>query len=761
MNKKFSLIIPAYNSGKTIYECLNSVCFSQKMLAHEIIVVDDCSTDDTLDKVKKFSVNPVTDNGRFAGKDGGIKPPSETSNLYPRRELRTFSNGVKVLSLDKRCGAAIARNEGAKICAGDIIVFIDSDILPADNWLVEIENSFDEYSDIDVVQGVYDIDCSKKNLAELARNYYKCHNISKLENGELISGINSYCFAIKREVFTKIGGFNSDAEKVEDVEIAHRLVKSGYKILLNKNVRVKHLKQYTLFGLLECDYHKVLAKTKIFLSGYFKGDSGITFSLNKINGMSNEIWTMFLSGAALFSAFCAFAFKNPVFVYLGLLIFLALISLNLNFFSLMKKNGGVFVAVGCMFVYFCEMFIALLAVLSGIIECLFKTTNSIKDIVSEKLRWGKKIVFHSLAAMPEQVTLFVTNKCNLKCRHCFYWRDLNKNNDEFSIDELKKILPTMGRFSFVSLAGGEPFLRSDIPKIVALLVNVNKVRRISIPTNGYFTRRIVELTKEILRICRDKSSILVKVSLDGIGEAHDSIRGMKGSFDKAAATFFELKLLKREHKNLKIGILLTVSKLNERSLAETASYVMDKLSPDIVGLNFIRGDLKECSIKAAEVKNYRQLYRDILKWLADKKQSSGFYYEFYHAYKNEISRLIHEIVETGKYPLECYAGGLSAMIDSSLNVYPCEILSKKMGNLRESDYDFKKLWFSANASGIRDYIGNGSCCCTHECNLQINSFFNSKQALKLLTKTLKNKFGLKIFRQSAEIRNKIKEGDLI
>lgn len=718
MNKKISIIIPAHNSGKTIYECLNSVCFSQKQLPEEIIVVDDCSIDDTVDKARNFP--------------------------------------VKIFSLDKQSGAAIARNEGAKICSGNIIVFIDSDVMLNENWLEEIEKSFDTRPDIDVVQGVYDIDSSKKNLVELARNYYKCYNASKLQDRTLIAGINSYCFAIKSDAFKKIGGFDADAEKVEDVEIAYRLVKAGYKILLNKNVRANHLKEYTFLSLLKCDYQKVFAKTKIFLNSCFKGDQEITFSLNKMNNMSNEIWTMVLSGVFLFGGIYAFMWNDLAFIYLSLLSFLALIVLNLKFFDFMRKNNTVFIAVGCMFIYFCEMFIALIAVLGGIAEYLLKKINLGKNIVFEKLRWGKKIVFHNAVAMPEQVTLFVTNKCNLKCRHCFYWKNTNKDNEEFSIDELEKILPTMGKFSFVSLTGGEPFLRTDISEIVNFLVNINKVGRISIPTNGYATESIVDRTKKILEICRDKSFVLVKVSLDGIGEAHDDIRGVKGSFDKAVATFSQLKQLKREYKNLKVGILLTVSALNEESLPETASYVMDKLSPDIIGLNFIRGNIKECSIKDTDVKKYRLVYRDILKWLLDnKKQSSGFYYEFYHAYKNEISRLVDEIVKTGKYPLECYAGSLSATIDSSLNVFPCEILGKKMGNLREYNYNFKKLWFSVDASEIRHHIIKGNCSCTHECNLQINSFFNAKQLLKLVAKTLRNKFNFKRFEQRAGIRKEV------
>ena len=62
--------------------------------------------------------------------------------------------------------------------------------------------------------------------------------------------------------------------------------------------------------------------------------------------------------------------------------------------------------------------------------------------------------------MPEYVTFFVTNRCNCKCKHCFFWKELNNLKNELTLDEIKKISMSMGKFSVLSLTGGEPSLSS-------------------------------------------------------------------------------------------------------------------------------------------------------------------------------------------------------------------------------------------------------------------------------------------------------------
>ncbi len=203
----------------------------------------------------------------------------------------------------------------------------------------------------------------------------------------------------------------------------------------------------------------------------------------------------------------------------------------------------------------------------------------------------------------------------------------------------------------------------------------------------------------------------------------------------------------------RVGVLFTLSSLNESSISYTVSKILDDLSPDIAGLNFARGNLP-LGVNPPDISVYIAVYNRILDWLDEnKRKSKNFYYEFYRAYKTQIFNYISKISAGASYPLPCFAGNLSLVIDSSLNVFPCEVLRRKMGNLRDCNYDLKKLLFSAAANETREYIRDRKCSCTHECNLQINSFFNFPSVVRLFFETVFNKFSRGKRLESAALPN--------
>ena len=96
-------------------------------------------------------------------------------------------------------------------------------------------------------------------------------------------------------------------------------------------------------------------------------------------------------------------------------------------------------------------------------------------------------------------------------------------------------------------------------------------------------------------------------------------------------------------------------------------------------------------------------------------------------------RLIAEIAKTNTYQIPCYAGSLGACMFANGDIYPCELLiDRKLGNVRESDYDFKKIWFSKKADEARKFIKETKCFCTYECFLTVNILFNPRMMPKIL-----------------------------
>lgn len=329
------------------------------------------------------------------------------------------------------------------------------------------------------------------------------------------------------------------------------------------------------------------------------------------------------------------------------------------------------------------------------------------------LRWLKKLAVKK-GSLPEQITFFVTNECNLRCQHCFFWKKLGETDKELSLEEIEKISKTVGQLGFLSLTGGEPFLRKDLPEIAALFCRHSGVLRLSIPTNGVLTETVIEATEKILK--KAEATVIVKVSLDALGKDHDRIRGRKGSFEKAVRTYRELKKLKRTHRRLRVGVLMTIFSLNQKKIDRLYDFVRTELKPDHVGLNLVRGDLRDNKLKGVSLEDYQRLYQRIL---ADSSRK-----RFFYLYKKKAFDLLLRTVKEDRWQTDCFAGTLSGVIYANGDVFPCESLNKRIGNLRNFDGDFKKLWLSERAEQIRDLIKKSKCFCRHECNLPLNIFFN-------------------------------------
>jgi len=344
-------------------------------------------------------------------------------------------------------------------------------------------------------------------------------------------------------------------------------------------------------------------------------------------------------------------------------------------------------------------------------------------------------IFYKNGVYPIHLTYFVTSRCNARCTHCFYWKELNKPKNELTLEEIKKISKTMPNFLYLLLTGGEPFLRKDLPEVVKIFSTNNKITNIVIPTNGFLTKNIVENTEKILN--NTKAHIIIQISIDGLKKHHDKSRGVPGIFDKAIETFKRLKKLKSKYKNLNLGFIMTMFSTNQTILKETYKF-LKTLQPDSIFLNIARGDLSNQDIKKIDFKYYKEL-NNLIREDFRKKELKGFSNFRFSSIAKEVNIKTHEIItktlETNKYQIPCYAGILDAVLTEHGDLYPCEILSMSLGNLRDHNYNFKKLWNSKKAKEIRKHIKNTKCFCTHECFINTNVLFNPKN-LPSFIKTL-------------------------
>jgi glycosyltransferase involved in cell wall biosynthesis len=235
-----SIIIPSYNSQQTIGKCLDSIFSSDyPKNKYEVVVVDDCSTDNSANIVK----------------------------TYP----------CKLIKLNKNSGPATARNSGAKKSRGDILVFIDSDVVIEKNTFNLTASSFNKESAcltaINTKKSDYNFSTDFLNLLD----YF----IFLKSPRYVILPCTSYC-AIKKNIFEDLGGFNENYKKshVEDLELGIRLVNKGYKIYLNKKLKFTHLKKYTFLNFLKHGFFRSFYRIKILLNGKYTKTTSSYYPLN-------------------------------------------------------------------------------------------------------------------------------------------------------------------------------------------------------------------------------------------------------------------------------------------------------------------------------------------------------------------------------------------------------------------------------------------------------------------------------------------------
>lgn len=340
---------------------------------------------------------------------------------------------------------------------------------------------------------------------------------------------------------------------------------------------------------------------------------------------------------------------------------------------------------------------------------------------------------------PVQLTFFVTRRCNSACRFCFYLNEEKRGvqEDELSLEEIERFASSMPELLWLAFSGGEVFLREDIVEIAKVFYRHTKPVIMLLPTNGLLPQRIAEKTEEILKHCR-KSTVTVKLSLDGIAEDHDTIRGVRGNFEKVLETYERLSPLLDKYPNFELGINTVFCSANQDKIEEIFEYVSRMESIKTHTLSLIRGDVSG-KMKRVDMERYRELIERMEQELRSGKAKV---YRFPGARLKAAQdilqrRLIYRTAKEKRRLIPCYAGKLNLVVTETGDVYPCELLEKKMGNLREYDYDINKLLASQDARRVVAEIKSNACCCTHECYFITNILFNPRLYPSLLKEYLR------------------------
>ena len=210
---RVSVIVPVYNGAKALRECLSALAGSRAI--SEVIVVDDASTDDSAAIAAEM--------------------------------------GASVHRLPRNSGPSAARNRGARQARGDILFFVDADLVLMPGAVERIVRLFDADQTLSAVFGSYDGRPRVKGIVSEYRNLLH-HYVHQKGNVEA-STFWGACGAIRRRVFQEVGGFDEKhfPRCVEDIELGYRLRRAGHRIRLDKDLQGTHLKRWTLGSLIRTD----------------------------------------------------------------------------------------------------------------------------------------------------------------------------------------------------------------------------------------------------------------------------------------------------------------------------------------------------------------------------------------------------------------------------------------------------------------------------------------------------------------------------
>lgn len=295
----------------------------------------------------------------------------------------------------------------------------------------------------------------------------------------------------------------------------------------------------------------------------------------------------------------------------------------------------------------------------------------------------------------------------------------------------------MGQLLWLAFSGGEIFLREDIVEIAKLFYKYNRPAIILFPTNGLLSAVINEKVEAILKDCK-KSTIVVKLSLEGTEDIHDSIRG-KGSFKRTLETYKILGKFLDRYPNFELGINTVFCAKNQDKMDELLGFVsmMDNITTHTVSL--IRGAVTDENLKKIDMAKYRRTIDQMAENLKRKISST---YRFrgakIKAAQDILQRtLIYNTMIYNKQIIPCYAGKLNLVLTESGHVYPCESFDMSLGNIRNYEYNINRLLADRHAGEIIKSIQDKRCYCSHECYLMTNILFNPRVYPALIKEYLK------------------------
>lgn len=296
---RISVIMPVYNGIDYIMKSLPPLLeMRRRGSVSEVIVVDDSSTDET---------------AQWAG-----------------------DMGARVIPSGGRLGPGAARNIAAEQAVGDVLWFVDADVIVHDDAVTYLLEGFVD-SGVVAVFGSYDDHPPAENFLSQYKNlvHHFYHHRGKREANTFWSG----CGAVRKKAFLEVGGFDVVRyvrPSIEDIELGYRLRRAGGKILLIPELQSTHLKVWRFVNLVHTEvFCRAIPWARLMFE-----HTGLVDDLNTGTG---ERLRALLSGLLLLALLAALT--GTLSWWAPLIVFAVAIGANFPLFSLFRNRKGLLFAI--------------------------------------------------------------------------------------------------------------------------------------------------------------------------------------------------------------------------------------------------------------------------------------------------------------------------------------------------------------------------------------------------------------------------------
>lgn len=291
---------------------------------------------------------------------------------------------------------------------------------------------------------------------------------------------------------------------------------------------------------------------------------------------------------------------------------------------------------------------------------------------------------------PTDASIILTYRCPMRCVMCNIWKNPTDQKEEIKAEDLR----SLPQLKFINLTGGEPFIREDLEEIVEECYR--HTQRIVISTSGWFEDRVISLAKRFPKIG-------IRISIEGLSQKNDELRGHHGGFDKGLRTLLKLKDMGLKD----IGFGCTVSNNNSSDMLSlyqlSQSLGMEFATAAFHNSYYFHKEDNRITNKEEVCKNFETL----INWQLKENSPKSWFRAWFNM------GLINYI-EGNRRMLPCEAGTANFFIDPWGEVYPCNGLEDKcwkqsMGNIHQND--FMTIWNSKEAEEVRSKVR----CCAKNC----------------------------------------------